>query len=189
MRDGDAFGLSGAATGVEQIGQGLGVQGHLGIVGIGLGQGRFDAREIDRGQGGRHRLGEVLGVRVTEPQGGTCVLEHKAQSRGGMNGIEGEVVGPGFENGQQGDEQAWGALEAHANAVAGLHAVLHEPVGQLIGCTVERRIAQTLVGKHQRRCFRRLCSLPFKALMHARRRHIGCRAVPRGKEVLALWLR
>ncbi len=141
--DADALGPAGGAGGEVDVGQvargggGGGRGGGLPLQGVG------DLVEQDERQafGGQAR-GE--GTRGEEDLR-LCVLEHVGEALARVVHVEGHVGATGLEDGEQGDDELDGALQAEGDARVGADAMALEEPGELVGALVELAVGESLV--------------------------------------------
>ncbi len=68
--------------------------------------------------------GELAGeVVLGDDQGCGGVVEHVGEAFGGVFGVEGDIGGAGFEDGQEGDDEVGGAVEVYGDEVFGADSV------------------------------------------------------------------
>ena len=98
------FGQAGGAGGVDDVGQGAGVD--LGQDGAGRGRG---------GGAGQARGVEEGGVGGIDEQRGGGVVEHELQAGGGVGQVQGQVDGAGLEDGEQANDGVERAGQGHGD--------------------------------------------------------------------------
>ena len=81
-------------------------------------------------------MGEGVGG---DEEGGGGVLGHGLEAGGGIRGVEGDVAGAGFQDGEEGDDELGGAVEAKGYGGAGMR---EEVTSQLVGASVELGVGQ-----------------------------------------------
>ncbi len=95
------------------------------------------------------------------------IVEHEVQALERIGGIHRDIGAAGLEDGEQADHHVKAALHADGDALVGLDAVLAQVVGELVGATIQLRVAEFAILEEQGDCLRRARNLLFEELMHA----------------------
>ena len=141
-----ALGLAGGAGGVDQVGQLLGVNVHLGR-GLQLLR-KIQMIEIEHlhathlRQAVDHRI-------VAQQQADAGILEHVAQTFGRIFRVHRHVGAAGLEDGVQRHHHLHRTQRRHAHQTVASHATLLQMVSQLVGAQVQLDVAQPLLAEHQ----------------------------------------
>ncbi len=144
--------------------------------------------EVDR----RH-IGDRLGaqrcaagrVAQQQPRGG--IVEHLPQSRAGIGRVERQIGAAGLEDGQQSHHHRRAALDADRHRLVGLHPKRDQMMGQPVGLSVQRAIAQLFILMDHRHRVGRPAHLRLEQLVHAQlRRIVRVRPVQLLQQIAAL---
>jgi hypothetical protein len=81
--------------------------------------------------------------------------------------VEGDVGGPGFKDGEQGDDQLRGAFEEEADEGIGAEAATEQEVSELIGAVVQLGIGEAFVLEDESERVRGELNLSLEELMEA----------------------
>src|SRR2546430_2327555 len=176
MLDRHAFGYSGGAGGIEDVGE--------------VGRRRPPGRRARRLRRNRLRLGiklddprAVAGQPSAERRGGdqqwrAGVVQNERQTRGWVARVGRQIGAARLENAEQPHQQRRRALDAKPNHRLRTNPLRAQMVRQLIGPRLELPVAQPLVRKYNRNRIRPRRSLRRKQLRQRRRQNRTPRRVP-----------
>ena len=176
MLDRHAFGYSGGAGGIDDVGEVVRRKPH-GRRACGLRRNRLrlgikldDPRAV-AGQPSAQRRGG-------DQQWRAGVVQHERQTRGWVARVERQIGAARLENAEQPHQQRRRALDAKPNHRLRTNPLRAQMVRQLIGPRLELPVAQPLVRKYNRNRIRPRRSLRRKQLRQRRRQNRTPRRVP-----------
>ena len=105
----------------------------------------------------------------------TCLSQRKLGSTLRPGAVKRQEGPTRFEDGEKGNDEFNGALQANPNDHLSANAQIPEVMGQLVGAGVEFAVGDLLIPEHQRNRLRRALHLLLKQLMHAQLRHLNNR--------------
>ncbi len=143
VRDADTLGLARGAGGEHDVGE---VIPRHGTCERRRGQPR-DARSllIDDEEDGAEGRQVVDDVRVREDDARSGLTENESETLGGPGLVERDVGGPRLEDGEEGDDEVGGAVEADGDARAREHTQRAQVMSELVGARVELGVGDRLL--------------------------------------------
>ncbi|POW23657.1 hypothetical protein PB72LOC_04446 [Pectobacterium atrosepticum] len=144
MLDHDAFGFTGRAGGVDDIGQMVGRDAQRVRVGIVV---RLRIEDVVRVKqyGGQRGIRQCSGqCRLGKERYGRGIVEHIGEALGGVGRVEREIGGTRLEDGEQANNHLGAAFDANGDEVVGFDTeadeMMCELVGALVKCLIGERV-------------------------------------------------
>ena len=92
-------------------------------------------------------------------------MNHVLEALRGVGGVEREVAGAGFEDGQESDDQLGGAVEAEGYGLSGLGLIREEKPGEMIGAGVKLGVGNVAGSGNEGEGVGRGCGLGLEELV------------------------
>ena len=181
-----ALGPAGGARGVDDVGEvrsvGVRVEVRLGLA--------LEARGVlVEEEDEAASVEQVLERGVGEEEGGEGVGGDEVQTLGGQGGVEGEPGATGLEDGEHGDDEVDGALEAEGDEDLGADTEAAQVTGELIGAGVELGVGEQLVAEAEGRGVRGEASVGLDEAVDGELGERARRAAPLTEHLEALGVR
>ncbi|MNY23694.1 hypothetical protein D3C86_1573720 [compost metagenome] len=149
MIDGHAFGLTGGARGVDDVGQVFG-HGVAWRIAVGVADGFIQAQQAQV-----HRQRQVVQqAGLAQQHVETAVLDHVGQSLARVFRVQRHIGRAAFQHREQADDQLRATTQRQANTFARTGAVVDQAMRQAVGLDIQFAIAQALTINLQRQRIR-----------------------------------